>query len=66
MRDDEKTFELACKFIRESPAAVLIADPETGEELWIPLSQVEEMHRDKNNLGTIVMTKWIARKKGLC
>lgn len=63
MSDD--TYEMSCHFVTESEKAVLIIDPATGEELWIPLSQVEEMHRDKNGDGRIVMTRWIAKQKGL-
>lgn len=33
--------------------------------IWLPLSQVEEIHRDKNGFGSVVMTDWIARTKGL-
>lgn len=62
---DEKTFTLACERVRETDNAVLIVDHASGEEIWIPLSQVEEMHFDKNEVGTIVMTEWIAREKGL-
>ncbi len=58
-------YEMACHFVTESDKAVLIIDPASGEELWIPLSQIEEMHRDKNGDGRIVMTRWIAKQKGL-
>lgn len=58
---------MSCVFKRETDAAVKILDPASGEELWIPLSQVEEMHRGNTGLGpgTIKMTDWIAEKKGL-
>ena len=40
-----------------------------GEELWIPLSQVnpdsEVFDDDRNNQGTLVITEWIAKQKGL-
>ncbi len=62
---DDPTFELACSKKHETDNAVLIYDPATDEDIWIPLSQVEEMHFDKNGNGTIVMSEWIARKKGL-
>lgn len=57
--------ELQCTRRRESEKAVLIVDHDTGEELWIPLSQVEEMHFDSNGKGRIVMSDWIAQQKGL-
>lgn len=57
--------EFACVFQRETDGAVLIFDPATEEEIWFPLSQVESMHHDKNGNGTIVVTDWIAKQKGL-
>ena len=33
-----------------------------NEEWWFPLSQVKEMHHME---GRIVVTAWIAKKKGL-
>ncbi len=61
------SFEMACTFLRETDAAIKIHDHASGEDLWIPLSQVEEMHRPKGGLGdgTIVMSDWIAEQKGL-
>lgn len=35
------------------------------EDLWIPLSQVVSMHKGKTGEGSIVMTEWIAKQKGL-
>jgi hypothetical protein len=61
----DESFEFACLRKRETDAAVLIVDFATGEEVWIPLSQVHEMHFDKNQEGTIVISAWIARQKGL-
>ena len=62
------TFEIACVFLAETDSAVKIFDPASDEEFWIPLSQVEEIHgrkADKTGEGTIVMSDWIARQKGL-
>lgn len=59
------SFELACTFRHETDDAVLVYDHATDEEIWFPLSQVEEMHRDRNGNGSIVVTDWIARQKGL-
>ena len=61
-------FELACTFVHETDAAICIIDPASGEQLWIPLSQVEEIHGKKSDgtgEGTIIMSDWIAKKKGL-
>lgn len=65
------SYELACRFLRETDAACLIVDPGSGEEIWIPLSQVDERHgkQDRDGCftgeGTIIMSDWIAQKKGL-
>jgi hypothetical protein len=48
---------LNCTFVRETDAAVCVIDHDSGEEVWLPLSQVESMHRDKNNIGKIVITE---------
>lgn len=63
--DDRPSFEMACYFGHDTGNAVQITDPATGELHWIPLSQVLEMHKDKMGHGTIVMTAWIARQKGI-
>lgn len=68
MARSSETYEMACIFTGgETTAAVQIRDPASGEELWIPLSQVEQMHRPSSHKGegVIVMTRWIAEKKGL-
>ena len=65
MQHDTETYTLPCAFIRESEKAVLITDISTGENLWIPLSQIKEMHKDPTGVGRIVMTAWIAKQKDL-
>lgn len=62
---NDKTFEFACERLRETDNAVLVLDPASGEEIWFPLSQVESLHFDKNEVGTLVVTEWIAKKKGI-
>lgn len=52
-----------CVRVRETDNAVLIEYDD--EEIWIPLSQVESMHFNKLGLGSIVITDWIAKQKGL-
>lgn len=59
------SYEMACEFERETDSAILIHDPATEEDIWIPLSQVESIHRHPDGSGTIIMSDWIARKKGL-
>lgn len=50
-------------FLRETDSAILINIH--GEDLWIPLSQVKEIHRGKDGNNTLVITSWIAKKKNL-
>ena len=61
----DSTFEIACYIKHETDNALLIVDPVSAEEIWLPLSQIEEIHRDKDSYGTVVMSRWIAQKKGL-
>lgn len=69
MKGKGELFTLACVFLHQTDEAVYILDSVTGEKLWIPLSQVEDMHKTHMDVdkeaGTIVMTAWIAKKKGL-
>lgn len=66
-RDEDlgELYEFGCTFLAETEKAVLVRDPVGEEELWIPLSQVKSMHKDSKGDGTIVMSAWIAKKKGL-
>jgi hypothetical protein len=59
------SYEFACTFRHETDSAVLVYDHATEEELWLPLSQVESMHKDKSGKGSIVISDWIAKQKGL-
>ena len=45
-------------------AILLRTDGEDGEDVWIPFSQIEEIHRDGNR-ARVVMSAWIAKQKGL-
>jgi len=47
------TVEIACIILRETDNAVLI--DEGGEEVWLPLSTVEEIHRNAKGEGSIVV-----------
>lgn len=57
---------MRCTVIRETEAAVQIM-LSTGNKVWIPLSQVEEIHKDpgKFEQDSLVVTRWIAEQKGL-
>ena len=65
MRSSEAHVQPVSQFIRETDSAILIETP-SGEEIWLPFSQVEKIERDaQGGGGTITMTRWIAEKKGL-
>jgi hypothetical protein len=56
-----------CRVIARSLRALLILDTDTGEEFWLPLSQ---LHEDTTDVevgysGPLTMTAWIAKQKGL-
>ena len=58
--------EIECTVVHETDNAIRI--DYQGELIWIPLSQVEEIHRRNKAVGdtdVVVMTRWIASKKGL-
>mgnify|MGYP003617669771 CR=1 FL=1 len=59
------SYEIACRIQHETDDVILIEDETMDEPIWIPLSQVEEIHRTKGGLATVVMTDWIAQRKGL-
>ena len=62
---ESELYEMSCHFLRETYNAVLIYDHASEEELWIPLSQIQSMHKDGKGDGTIIMTAWIAKQKHL-
>lgn len=55
----------------ETTAAFMVVDPASGEQLWIPFSQCEERHGKTDSHGkisgpgTMIVTEWIAKQKGL-
>jgi len=55
---DEKYTLEDIEVVHETNKAVLIKRGESGEELWIPLSQIFEIHPT-----SIVMSAWIAKQK---
>lgn len=60
-------FECEAVCIKEGDQALLVDID--GEEYWIPKSQIhddsEVFDDKKNDRGTLVITEWIAEKKGL-
>jgi hypothetical protein len=61
--------EIKGTILRETGAAILIShnSPEgTTESIWFPLSTVHSIHRSKiEGEDTLVVSLWIATKKGL-
>jgi hypothetical protein len=60
---NRNTIEVECTIVHETDNAIRI--DYQGELIWIPLSQVDEIHRRKGDTDLVVMTRWIASKKGL-
>lgn len=62
---EEYRCEAVCK--KATDAALLVEVD--GEELWIPQSHIladsEVFDDEDNSTGMLVMTAWIAKKKGL-
>lgn len=62
-------YEMGCIYTGvATDSAIQVIDPASDEVLWIPFSQILEMHgreERKRTEGTIKMTYWIAQKKGL-
>lgn len=63
MARTSEVFELAGRRITETDSAVLW--DAVDDRHWFPLSQVEAFHVDKDGIGTIIITAWIAKQKGL-
>lgn len=58
------------KAILFSPSPELIEEFQLdGKDMWLPLSQVKEIHRTRSlvngTLDSIVISKWLAEKKGI-
>jgi hypothetical protein len=64
---EDPLVELAVSFTGvETDLAYQILDDASGELMWIPFSQTEERHgKLKGGAGTILITEWLARRKGL-
>ena len=61
------TVTIRCKHGAETDKAVQITDLDDGVVYWLPLSHVVARTRqaDDRSLGTVTMTGWIARAKGI-
>jgi len=59
----QKTWEDEFIIVKETDKAILIEY--TDSVVWIPLSQIEAIHRDpQKGTARVVMSEWIAKQKG--
>ena len=58
--------EIDCRVIRTTDKAVLV-EVDDGEEVWIPLSQVEDNGEDlkDGDKGVLFISEWWAEREGL-
>ncbi len=65
MAEPVQFHNVVCKKATEKALLCVIE----GEEHWIPQSQIEDdsevFDDDRNSTGTLVVTEWIAKQKGL-
>ncbi len=56
---------IECRFMKGTDNAYRVID-DAGIIYWIPASQVHSTTKDpKTDMGTITMTEWIAKQKGI-
>ena len=52
--------------VKHETDAALLVETADGEEVWLPLSQVEAVHnRDAPGAAAVEVARWIAERKGL-
>lgn len=61
-RDSNEYVDIEGLRIKHETDLAVLVETEDGEEVWIPFSQISAIHRGE---GLVVMTRWIARQKGL-
>lgn len=61
------TVTIKCKHLAETDKAVQVCDLDDGQVYWLPLSHVKAITREAadRTLGTITMSDWLARTKGI-
>ena len=57
--------EIEVTVLRETDKALLVMITESKEEIWLPRSQVVEGEIAVGDSGSLTITDWIAREKGL-
>ena len=69
MREDE-VFEISdAVALRETDKAILVEAPIFDEEQWVPKSQIHDDSevwgaKRGRNVGSLIVTMWIAQQKG--
>ena len=65
-RYDAQRVEVSVEFVRRTDRAILVKDG-GDEELWLPLSQVEDFAEDAKpgDALDISLPEWLAKEKGL-
>ncbi len=58
------SFRFDCFILHETDAAIKVHACDIDEDIWLPLSAVEEIHRTKPT-ATLVVEEWVAKAKGL-
>lgn len=66
LRENDETVWVDVQQLNETEKAWLFGLVESGEEVWIPKSQVRAKKKDADGtIGRIEITKWMARQKGI-
>lgn len=59
----EEMIDVDVQVLKSTDKAVLV-ETEDGEEVWLPLSQIEGDLPDEGSRGTIQVASWLAKKNG--
>lgn len=67
MSRSDETFETTAQCVAETTDAICVITEEDGDEqVWIPKSQIHDDSEvfEKGGSGKLIVTQWIAEKKG--
>lgn len=57
--------EIQGRKVAETDNAICVRCEDVEDDVWFPWSQVTSTHFDGRGVGSIVVSEWIAREKGL-
>lgn len=57
--------DITVQLLRETEAAILVADADPEDATWLPKSQVEIEPADNGSLHVVTLPEWLALDKGL-